>query len=1201
MSEETQPKSAYQKGELKTKLDKLFALSDAWLATSEFRVPPKIRVLEIALKIYKRASVVNGMLDLESCRPTWPVTRVTKQHHAAIADINDYIVTPYTYSDELEELNKTVLQASAMAKIEAVSSRSAPAAKKPELSAAKNAGKKDNFTFPEIIELAANSPEFTRTVPCLVESIVNSLWVVSAYNIARERNIPDAECERLFKERSVTADRFSKHLFNGIDAFKKDMGLEIHRKIASQERFDEALSLARLTATAEEKLNAASKAFCREVDELERAKGKESHIYDRIMEIENYVRAEFKGTFQPHEFHMSEAHITRNAKKSAHHEEMERSRQRLVDEATRRTEEAAAAETARKESHQPFLLPPSTAHVIGRLENVPEANASSALAASLAATVLAISGKQAAPPAPGALPKLDLRGKSIELLAKMLLADSNVVSAARSLGLGKDLDALKIYTPTNTSAAQLRSIYTSSPDVRKMSSALLKDDMGLLLLAPLIRGEDRSKKYGAAVVKYTGELKALSAQIAKFESKGLSSQDLIDFHDDPEVKQFLELQKSYQEKQAGLSSMRSGFAVEVQQALEGKIRREITMANIPEVVSSLPSLPSALPIPKELELALAEEKSGLRTLPSPRGNKFMLVCSDDDAGEICREIKRDASPKNVQETVKFIRTECSYRQANETKISELCQQFGFEHITKNDGTGNENLLLHHQEYGSQKESRESHLTVPLSGGTQEERAIALIRAEEQFHEIQLTQRSVLKMAQKAGVSVEGVDAQFNASGPVVLSYGGESRTLAPRGYFSKYDFTVAESLIQKARLHQQHADAPLLESDAESAQKTRAIWQPGKDQTLIILDTGTLHKLAAERPAPANGKKSKTYTWLDIIKLTAELPNVKIIIPAVVADWELQRKIPKPGADMSKDAEDFVQIDPHRYTGVPSGKNTSVDMLKDSAGKIREFLKSASRARIVDGKAGKEVQIDENANKNIIIMETQGDEALYDRIRKAETEPSIHRRIQDYKDNIDGKGEGEQAINRILKELPFNLPAMVVSDDNRYFRENAPPVGQVGTGTYLNAEILTRGEYLKRRLGLEDDLYLHNLMSDIEEHWAKYKSITRDEVTGEHVALPVTSFFSDRDRCGAPAHSGHQPEYMDELIARGHEEARHAAPAAANGKHTNGKHTNGTSSTAKSWVALTEGAQRKPADPLSLDPLDLRARKHTGWNLSSGM
>src|SRR5207237_1311889 len=109
-------------------------------------------------------------------------------------------------------------------------------------------------------------------------------------------------------------------------------------------------------------------------------------------------------------------------------------------------------------------------------------------------------------------------------------------------------------------------------------------------------------------------------------------------------------------------------------------------------------------------------------------------------------------------------------------------------------------------------------------------------------------------------------------------------------------------------------------------------------------------------------------------------------------------------------------------------------LLNYTAQAIAKFLQSASRATVeTDGT----VSFEPNANQNIIVMETEGDKALYQRIRDIMHSPP-EGQIARFKNEIHGKDEGELAINRIIKEMPFKMPAMIVSDDTRYFNETAP-------------------------------------------------------------------------------------------------------------------------------------------------------------------
>jgi len=147
-----------------------------------------------------------------------------------------------------------------------------------------------------------------------------------------------------------------------------------------------------------------------------------------------------------------------------------------------------------------------------------------------------------------------------------------------------------------------------------------------------------------------------------------------------------------------------------------------------------------------------------------------------------------------------------------------------------------------------------------------------------------------------------------------------------------------------------------------------------------------------------------------------------------------------------------------------------------------------------------------------------------------------------FQDEIYKKDEGEKAINRILKDMPFKAPAMIVSDDMNYFKTTAPlasgqgmPVGQTSTGCYLDAEIRAREPVLRNMLKETDRLSVYRIGEEINAHWAQYR-------------LEDYKYLNGHSERGQYAKTnGHdEPEHIYSLIGRGHLQAQY------NGSHKNG-------------------------------------------------
>jgi hypothetical protein len=120
----------------------------------------------------------------------------------------------------------------------------------------------------------------------------------------------------------------------------------------------------------------------------------------------------------------------------------------------------------------------------------------------------------------------------------------------------------------------------------------------------------------------------------------------------------------------------------------------------------------------------------------------------------------------------------------------------------------------------------------------------------------------------------------------------------------------------------------------------------------LVLDSCTLEDLSA--PRGANNK-----SWLDLIRLAAMLPNVRIVIPSVIADYEMRGLIPQQR--LGEDGKVKYTIFDH----LTEKKNSSTS--------IAEFLGEASRVHI--DATGKAISL--AGNPKIVIVESADQHQFY--------------------------------------------------------------------------------------------------------------------------------------------------------------------------------------------------------------------------------
>jgi hypothetical protein len=351
------------------------------------------------------------------------------------------------------------------------------------------------------------------------------------------------------------------------------------------------------------------------------------------------------------------------------------------------------------------------------------------------------------------------------------------------------------------------------------------------------------------------------------------------------------------------------------------------------------------------------------------------------------------------------------------------------------------------------------------------------------------QVSLLRSCVRAGIHVENVDKDMISTGPITLWLPDLSKhSFTSKGVFSDEDFIAVQDILDnlpKKTLPIAKAVVPEPSEEPPAGKAAIADWKPQPDQTVMLFDANVFEKLAAGRQADGHKNKYER-TWLDMLKQTAKLPNICIIIPSTIADLELRGQVPYYDEKQQRSLRQFDE----RYTD----KNSNLGYIKKACD---NFFVSASRGVMANDGS---ITLEPGANQNIIILETPADRKLYERIYPLLGPEHLHEGIQFRIKELHGQDKGELAINDILWRLPKIKHAVVVSDDINYFNNAArkktgkgAPVLHSSMQVYLDAELSAmadiNGITVKREEALNDALKEGGILSvdaicrDISNDW----------------------------------------------------------------------------------------------------------------------
>ncbi len=440
---------------------------------------------------------------------------------------------------------------------------------------------------------------------------------------------------------------------------------------------------------------------------------------------------------------------------------------------------------------------------------------------------------------------------------------------------------------------------------------------------------------------------------------------------------------------------------------------------------------------------------------SLEGGQVLVALREEPSAALFIPAKFLQDKTLFQKEFKFKLDELLSRLEVERLITRLRVECGFEETRKLEADGIHVSLAH----------RAYEIDELLSGLPKKWTA----RLEELRHRFLQHEKSwevLLSQAEAQGFSVErgigGTILRHKLLGDVPLSAG---------PYIPLRKLPEASTLLEAARL----AERKQLEAASRSRnaleRAERAIRRdvlPLHGEDILVVDSNVFMALSAPR---AEGG-----TWLDLLQATAALPNVRLVIPAIVADFELLSRV----APFGKEAE----------SPLSGGFKTSV--MSDEVS-LREFLKDASRLKIAIGPDGlpRYERGVPGANRHVCIVESPGDDAFYGKMHTLFAEVGGNRALfyTRVREEVFGRGVGDDAITRFIQSCPFPNRIMVVTSDIRYSRHRMPrttplgqPVSACSIGTYVAAECGLRGEELRERLKAPKAVHFHSIAESVNEH-----------------------------------------------------------------------------------------------------------------------
>lgn len=389
------------------------------------------------------------------------------------------------------------------------------------------------------------------------------------------------------------------------------------------------------------------------------------------------------------------------------------------------------------------------------------------------------------------------------------------------------------------------------------------------------------------------------------------------------------------------------------------------------------------------------------------------------------------------------------RREIEGRIETLRRSLGFDVSRLVVDEGEHAVTLTHSDYD---------LSARLTGPHKKwGREIDLL--EQQFYQHQTSWDLLLERAQDRGFVVsrssDGVSISHSLLGDHRLSFG---------HYIPVKQFPRVVALLDEARRAE---DQSVIEK--KRAVRNERILQeqvlPATGDDILVVDANVFMSLSAPRRHGG--------TWLDLLKSTSRLGSIRMIVPAVVADFEAQGKI-----------EPFNTLGhPPTYTRGQTVTSTAMEATRkffEGACRIKVGLDQSGRPALMGARLGE--------NRDVIIVESIGDEAFYAKVREVlkAAGGDVSKLQELMQAHVYKQNQGDLAITRFLRACPFVNRVTVITSDIKYSEKEMPrstglgmPVSSCSIGSYVAAECGVRGIELAEILGVAESVHFHDIAAEV--------------------------------------------------------------------------------------------------------------------------
>lgn len=363
--------------------------------------------------------------------------------------------------------------------------------------------------------------------------------------------------------------------------------------------------------------------------------------------------------------------------------------------------------------------------------------------------------------------------------------------------------------------------------------------------------------------------------------------------------------------------------------------------------------------------------------------------------------------------------------------------------------------------------------------------------------------------------------------PITVTLHGELKRLDKAG------METIERVIK-----QLHTPSPVTSTKKERTTPQSKV--PPKQQATLVFDSSIFN--------------AHNQTLLDMISLSTAHPGVAdVVIPSIVADWELRGRI----TYTDKEGK-LVTLRADEEFNDPKNSKFSLKKGRDS------LLSEASRYRL-DSTTGEQCLVTQGSNPHLIICETDIDRHFMRAAKEIMDNPKLtapykpvairnlaDKMAKDYW-NHTGADLGELSMLAAARQWNAAGQAYLICNDITFLRQlptdlltkNGMPIGDAKLRGYLKAELDSRGEVIRPLLGLDSTTSAEDIELKIlkgQQDNARLQHGYADERAGnfkdEHGNLRSGSTLSelmlaaaDKGQSIAPKLPGYKPKPKKEVTA----------------------------------------------------------------------